>query len=85
VYPSNYIKTPTGWEEVLQPVTSCSEPSESSESLPKLDPHNPNQHADAAAIVVDIIDNGATSYDPPAMPWDVLEAVQLFNSQPQIW
>jgi hypothetical protein len=86
VYPSNYIKTPTGWEDVLQPVSSCSEPDESTvNSAPTLSPNSPDAPADAAVVRVDIIDDGASSYDPPAMPWDVLEAVQLFNSRPQIW
>uniref|UniRef100_A0A383W6Q5 GT23 domain-containing protein n=1 Tax=Tetradesmus obliquus TaxID=3088 RepID=A0A383W6Q5_TETOB len=86
VYPSNYIKAPTGWEEVLQPVTSCGEANEAdAQSLPKLNVKEPKEHSDADAIVVDVIDNGASSYDPPAMPWDVLEAVQLFKSRPQIW
>jgi hypothetical protein len=86
VFPSNYIKTPLGWEDVLQPVSSCSEPPKSIvESAPKLKAKNLNAHAEAKFVFVDIIDNAATSYDPPAMPWDVLEAAQLFNSRPQTW
>ncbi|KAF6255596.1 hypothetical protein COO60DRAFT_1627492 [Scenedesmus sp. NREL 46B-D3] len=83
VYPSNYIQSPSGWEDVLQPVTSCSLPDTS--SVPKLDAHDPNKHEDAEVVTLDVIDTGASRYDPPAMPWDVLEAVQLFNSRPQIW
>lgn len=70
----------------MQPVTSCGEANEvDAQSLPKLNVKEPTEHSDADAIVVDVIDNGASSYDPPAMPWDVLEAVQLFNSRPHIW
>lgn len=32
-----------------------------------------------------IIDTHQTVYDPPAMPFDVQEAVQLFHARPEIW
>lgn len=31
------------------------------------------------------VSGSATTFDPPAMPPDVLKAVQLFNSRPDVW
>uniref|UniRef100_A0A383VNV2 GT23 domain-containing protein n=1 Tax=Tetradesmus obliquus TaxID=3088 RepID=A0A383VNV2_TETOB len=85
VYPTNYIKTPTGWEDTLQPISSCSYAEVNSSSLPSFNHQNPQQHADAEMLMANIIDSGTSGFDPPAMPPDVHDVVQLFTTRPEIW
>lgn len=85
VYPTNYIKTPTGWEDILQPISSCSSAKVDSGSLPSFNYRSPEQQADAEVLMVNIIDSGTSEFDPPAMPPDVHDVVQLFTTRPEIW
>ncbi|WIA16933.1 hypothetical protein OEZ85_013856 [Tetradesmus obliquus] len=85
VYPSNYIRTPTGWDDTLQPISSCSSSDINPTSLLSFNDQNPEQHADAEMLMVNIIDGGASEFDPPAMPPDVHDAVQLLTARPEIW
>ncbi|WIA15574.1 hypothetical protein OEZ85_002201 [Tetradesmus obliquus] len=85
VYPTNYIKTPTGWEDILQPISSCSSAKVDPGSLPSFNYHSPEQQADAEMLMVNIIDSGTSEFDPPAMPPDVHNVVQLFTTRPEIW
>ncbi|WIA43735.1 hypothetical protein OEZ86_010161 [Tetradesmus obliquus] len=85
VYPTNYIKTPTGWEDILQPISSCSSAKVDPGSLPSFNYRSPEQQADAEMLMVNIIDSGTSEFDPPAMPPDVHNVVQLFTTRPEIW
>lgn len=85
VYPWNYGTQPHTWEDQLLGVSSCT-----SDDL--VDPHPPEIMPardlllhDKLEVALDIIDKGASKYDPPALPQDVLEVVQLFNARPEIW
>jgi hypothetical protein len=69
----------------MQPVSSCDPFAIHPNGLPKYNPWNPSDGANAPAIFVDAIDNRASMYDPPAMPQDVHELVQLFTTRPEIW
>lgn len=87
VYPSSYIKTPGGWDSVLQPVSLCGLDTLHTSNLSALPRLNAGRSTDNAALEVfmPIIDNGVSQWDPPALPNDVLEAASLFNSRPEIW
>jgi hypothetical protein len=73
----------------MQPISSC-DPAEiaalpNPNDAPRFNQWKPNENADAPMLFVDIIDNGASMYDVPAMPQDVHELAQLFTTRPEIW
>lgn len=84
-YPSNYIKHPTAWNDQLQPVGSCAVDDMNTTNLPELKLNAREYLEEEQEVSLPIIDNGASEYDPPAVPQDVLEAVQLFNARPHVW
>jgi hypothetical protein len=42
-------------------------------------------HDSVREVTMDIVDHGTTSFEPPAMPPDVLLLAGLFNSRPEVW
>ncbi|KAF6264821.1 hypothetical protein COO60DRAFT_22761 [Scenedesmus sp. NREL 46B-D3] len=85
VHPTNYFKTATAWTDSLQPISGCGESTVGAGSLPLFNRADPSENAAAEELFVDIIDFGASPWDPPAMPQDVHEVAQLFTSRPEIW
>ncbi|GAQ88661.1 alpha 1,6-fucosyltransferase [Klebsormidium nitens] len=76
---------PTGhWNDVFLPVTHCPFPEDDRNSWgPEI---GASQTHDASpSVFMQIIDTHQTVYDPPAMPFDVQEAVRLFHARPEIW
>jgi hypothetical protein len=85
VYPTNYIKTATGWDDNIQPISSCDQNTVNANNLPTFTHLDPGANSDANALMVNIIDGGTSEYDPPAMPPDVHDIAQLFTSRAEIW
>jgi hypothetical protein len=69
----------------MQPISSCDSSAVIPNGMPRYNIWNPSENANASVIFVDLIDGGASMYDPPAMPQDVHELVQLFATRPEIW
>lgn len=88
-FPSNYVSHKGGWEEVIEPVSSCDQdsldPSTQQTAVSIAENGSAGADPNAAEVFCHIIDAGASTYDPPAMPPDVAELAGLFHARPEIW
>jgi hypothetical protein len=74
------------WEELMAPISSCSMQhlqSRNSRDLANL--QLSDMHERDLEVLLDIVDQTSTPLEPPAMPPDVLQVMQLVNSQPEHW
>lgn len=85
MFPSPYVTQPHGWEDQLLNVTSCTVDDLVNKQPPRTDPAQRVLLDDQLEVALAMIDGGASEYDPPALPQDVLEVVELFHARPGIW
>jgi hypothetical protein len=76
---------PTGhWNDVLLPPTKCPFPGDDRKSWgPRIALNN--THEENHTVFAEIVDWYPTVFEPPAMPFDVQQAVRLFHARPEVW
>lgn len=67
----------------MEPVSNCSVDGTKRSAWPAI--RDGAWHDKAPVVQLNVIDSAQTSVDPPAMPPDVLQVAQLFNTRPEIW